>query len=65
MRITLFVKDNKICYSTGNGIHSKNEDRLETLGWKPAGVIRGRDISGNFPTMSEVLRNEKVKPNPA
>jgi len=61
MKITIFVKNNNICYSTGNGVNSKNEDALEVLGWKPVGVISGRDMSGNFPTMTEVLRDAKTE----
>lgn len=57
MRMTLFVKDNKLCYSTG----SKNlaEEKLSPLGWQKAGKISGRDMSGDFPTMTDILREAK------
>jgi len=57
MRMTLFVKDNKICYSTGSKILA--EEKLSPLGWQKAGRISGRDMSGDFPTMTDVLKKAR------
>jgi hypothetical protein len=57
MHMTLFVKDNKICYTVGNSENANS--KLSPLGYVLAGKISGRDMSGNFPTMTDVLKDLK------
>ena len=57
MQMTLFVKDNKICYTVGS-IENANS-KLSPLGYIKVGKITGRDMSGNFPTMTDVLKEAK------
>jgi hypothetical protein len=57
--MTLFVKDNKLCYTVGSSFNA--ESKLSPLGWQKAGRISGRDMSGDFPTMTEVLENAKTQ----
>lgn len=58
MRITLFEKAGDVCYSTSQirKSISARESLLLSLGWRSIGVITGRDMSGNFKTMTKVLR---------
>ncbi len=58
MIITIYAKENKACYTVSH-IASKRRLLLEALGWQYAGRISGRDMSGNFPTMTKILQEAK------
>ena len=59
MRMHIFIKDNKLCYSTGS--RNLAEEKLSPLGWQRVGKILGRDMSGDFPTMTKVLKDAKIE----
>jgi len=65
MKIKLFIKRGKICYSTANtdkDDYSLHEKELLHLGWKYSGNFYGYDISSNsIKSMSVVLKQEREK----
>ena len=70
MRLKLFTKDNKICYSTGKSKYigdiyqlSPKEYELKKRGWVYAGQITGRDMSAlsSITTMTKELKSGKAQ----
>ena len=62
MRIVLFQKKRKLCYSTSQVKErcSKTQKILIKKGWNYVGVFIGRGIVGyDIPTVTEILESKK------